>query len=622
MYSCDAMKRNRKAFGLTESIVLMLGLVVVFIGVTFTSGIGERLKDMFGATPKGTMDDSIYSAECLRLCDTEYDLYACTASPDGSNELCGAILTRIKEAEGDLPGEPTSDIGTIKLDGDFLPCSEMSVIFKNIVAEEIIDFSVNIKSDNDIIVPVRDAGGAVIVPVGDDYLLCSSATTPCTQEIEFKLPCDYKPEVEKFKPDIKHTISFKSANAAGDVDDTLKLAQYKDKKWSCLYYASFPDGISFNQIVTNPLATTRVTFKKEIISGSQTHMIAKTKITKEASSGPCEQPSSPIDAPIVISECMLVIGDPLGLKYVDPDGYHFTMPRVTGVLEDIRFIIHLTVKKLDETPAGDIAICATKTTASMTCRNKVAYLCYVDADDGKEYILSDLSDSGTYTRDGVCKYTDQTEYENGCVKVSDGSHTGDLEAACTLPDKIYREDTMIEDVNNDECKVTDLEIVNIHPCKVADCDKDTYFTRADADGWIAVDLKNNGNKDIGFHEGNMYLTIDGNAETVLALPSYTIPAGETIKIIDTTIDTIKPGAFLVEGTYTVEARIDNLDTLKYPVVDKSSRNTNNIRTETITVYPQCCEDCVVCPETICEPKCSEICKWDMNQIGEDKCMKK
>ncbi len=627
------MKRNRKALGKTVEIVilgLMVGLIVVFIGTIFVSGIAENIKNMFGVTPKGTMDDSILAAECLRLCDTVYlpegGLYKCTASPEGSNELCGTILTRIKESEDDLPGEPTSGTSTIKLDGDFLPCSEMTVLFKNIKQEDIIDLSINIKSDDDDdVVPVRDASGSEITPDGDGYyLLCSSEGTPCTQEVKFRLPCDYKPEVQAFKPDTRHTISFKSGNAAGTVDDTLELPQYKNKQWNCLNYATFPEGISFNQKVTTTPDTTKVKFKRVIKPESQTHMIAETKIKIKEGSGQCEDPSSPSDNPTVINPCELGIDHTLGLTYVDPDSYHFTMPRITGKLEDIRFIIHLTVKELDETPAGDIEVCATKTTASITCKSSVAYLCYEDTDDSKEYILSGPSDSGTHTLDGICKYTGKTEYKSGCTLVSDGSHTNDAQAACSLPHKIYREDTMIQDATNNECKVTDLKIVNIHPCKIGDCDKDTYFTAADTTGWIAVDLENKGNIPIEIHEGNLYLTIDGNAETVVAIPDHTIPGGQASKIKDTTINTIKPDSHLVEGTYTIKAKIDNIDTLKYPVVDESSRNANNILTKTITVYPQCCRDCISCTtETACASKCSNICEWKPNSItGDDECKKK
>jgi len=623
-HTSHAMKKGRKGIGKTLDIVILggvVGLVVVFIASTFTSGIGEKVKNILGMGMHTTLDDNIYAAECQELCSTEYDIYKCTASPDGSDKQCGAIFARIRDAGEDLPLEPTSDYGTITLNDDgFLPCSVMTVTFKNIKPEEIADFSVKIENQSGGIVPIRDASGGEITPSGDDYLLCSLSTTPCTPKVEFKLPCNFQSEVEKFIPGVKHTITFTSSNADGNIGetDTLKLSPYKNKKWSCLKDATILGDVKFNQKTTISPETTKVHFKKEI-TGTSPHMIADVKIEIETGSGQCEDPT--IGTPTPIPGCELGRLIPSGTDY------EFTMPRVTGELEGILFKILLNVD--DEIPGPpdrvDIPLCTAKVHASMTCtgEHRVANLCYIDNTDSKEYILTGLSDSGTHSLDGICKYEHKTEYESYCVNVVDGSKCTIGCIPCTLPQKIMRINTMIDDPTKDKCKFEDLEIVDIFPCKtVTDCDKNTIFTATDSQGWISVDIKNNGDNDFEFDEDNLHITINGNPETVVTAV-HIIPSGGTVTINDITATTMKSGSNLVEGAYTVVARIDNLDTLKYPLVDEAKRNANNMLTKQIKVYPACCSDCTSCSGSAACSGCSDMCKWNMNEVtGVNECIRK
>ncbi len=592
-------------FALLVIAVVAIGLFAVFTAQGEEGG-REAIPDVSPELTALYLEEALCMPKCPGESYTEDERLKCNEVPYEESELtCGEIFTKIKEIHDEQEASGGGSTGTstteyYALKGEFQPCSTMTLTLK----EDIVNPSMKIKpktGDDTEAIAIRDKDGVSLILVDDYYKLCDGICS----DVEFQLPCEKKAELEKFKPEI-YEISF-------NVEEVKPIT----KRWTCVNDASFPEGINFNQMGTKDI--TKVNFKKEVKSALSSHMKADVQIIFGGSGGGCRHP----ETGVIIADCRIASSHDLGLKYNEGDSYyHFTMPKINGELKEILFNI------LIEAEGSDVGVCTARVSASMRCTNLEKYLCYGETDDdGKywEYILSSRSDDGEYTLDGVCKYSLKTEYETGCVNILTHVVTDEPEGACHLPEKVYREGTIIENEGTHECSAPpDISIVDIHPCKaVEDCDENTIFSSMDVGlRYINVKIRNNGAEAISFDGENLYVTINGNEETV-HVNEVTIDPSETVDISDITTDGLSAGSFDKSELNTVKVRIDNIDTAIYPVINEKQREDNNIKEETIIIYRQCCGDCVSChSKTICG-ECSGICEWELDeQKSEYGCIKK
>ncbi len=572
--------------GVSTAFKFLMAFLALGVAVLFTLTIASGGEDSQPNDIKGIIDYEKYKSICILKCSKANvrDMAKCSETIEGVPYYCGEII-----AGGDNPALDPPDGTFTTPEGEFQPCSTMTITPK----EDVADLGIKIKpvggTDSEAIV-IRDNTGLDLTSVDGYYKLCESTCS----EVAFSLPCGYKAELQEFKPET-YEISF-------NIDGIKPIT----KTWNCLNDASFPEGISFNQMDTEKI--TKVKFKKEVKSPSESHMTANVRIGFENGGG-CKHPKTGAN---INEECIIEPSHELGLKYNEEDSYyHFTMPKINGELKEILFNI------LIEAEDSDIGVCTAKVSASMRCKNSAKYICYgeTEDDDYREYFLSDRSDEGEYTLDGVCRYSEKIEYEKGCIDISTGELGDENEGACHRPEKIYRKDSIIEDADTHECITPpDLVIEDIYPCKSSsDCNKNTQFLSTDDNQYLAFTIKNNG-PDITIYREDLHITINGGEEEVYSVPNTGLEIEEgKVAVIDEISATGLIGDNFENVANTVRVEIADIDTAIYPLIDEEKRENNNIKEETMTVYRKCCSDCVSCPDkSICE-ECSPICRWDLDE---------
>ncbi|MCK5699424.1 MAG: hypothetical protein KAH93_06240, partial [Candidatus Aenigmarchaeota archaeon] len=577
--------------GVSTAFKFLIAFLAVGVAVLFTLTIASSGEDSQPNDIRGIIDYEKYKSLCILKCTKANvrDMAKCTETIEDVPYYCGEIIAGGDDSTLDPPdGSSTKPAYTPE--GEFQPCSTMTLTLK----EDVTDLGIKIKpkegSDSEAIV-IRDESGSDLTILDEGYYkLCESTCS----NIAFQLPCEKKTELEEFKPD-DYEISF---NVEG-INPITKI-------WTCLKDASFPDGINFNQMGTKDI--TKVKFKKEVKSASASHMNADIQIVFDETGGGCKDP----DTGTTITNCRIEPSHELGLKYDEDESYyHFTMPKINGELKEILFNILINAE------GSDVGVCTAKVSASMRCNNPERYICYGETDDDdnyREYFLYSRSDAGEYTLDGVCKYSEKTEYKTGCVDISTGELGDENEVACHRPEKIYRKETIIEDVDTRECKSPpDLVIEDIYPCiSTDDCNANTQFFSTDEDQYLAFTIRNNG-PDITIYPEDLHITINGGDEEVYSIPNsgLVIPEGE-LKVIDEISAIGLVGNDFENVGNTVRVEIANIDTAIYPVIDEEKREKNNVKEETMTVYRKCCSDCVSCPDKAICNGCYGICIWKLN----------
>ncbi|MEA3343396.1 MAG: hypothetical protein U9Q92_04470, partial [archaeon] len=466
--------------------VTLIGIVLIVVFVALTTGTRDDFKEQVPDPP--SQQDMYYAFKCTELCKDKSKKLECKESPEGTDRTCGEIYTSIKEA-GDAYFSKISDEDyttvkpgkkSFKLTGDFHPCSKMKITFHEDIGS-LSDFLVKIAEKGNPDKIIKPANDPIWHDLEDDgithtgyYVLCCDTCdqtpggTKCDAAtdadgrivIELELPC----EGTNFKPGVDYEISFKSADAEGG-DAKLTIPRTYTKKWSCLKWASFPEGtegIKFNQKSTKPdfsdRQRTKVEFNHEIKKDTDAQMSADIWLIKGD----------------VTAGTDVKNDEDLQYDTSDPENpyYYFRIQPVAESLEEIRFDI-----KLD----GNI-ICSARKNAEAVCQSRRSYMCYEDSSN-KIYILHDGPyDKGeaVHTRDGLCYYKEKHQ--------------------CST-------DVCLNENKPSGCSYADLSVSKPVLCKDESCDDRIYHGDSSTDYVIRQTVTNIGDVGMKFKDDLATLTI-------------------------------------------------------------------------------------------------------------------
>ncbi len=659
--------------------ILMLGFIGIFLWVLFISGFTDN-KDPYEQNPKDMLNDAKYEAVCFAECAKAgtYELEKCTYVPtdfngDEIDSTCGEIFTRIKESGEDITDGVHSPVKPGKkgysLSGDFMPCSTMKVTFHKDITS-LYEFAAKIcekNNPNACMFPENTFWNQVNSEGQKTgyYIVCSDAidssslpepwAVACDEKdeegrivVKLEMPCNthYTTELGKFKAGVKYVFSFSTDDVNGK-NPEINNREF-ERELVCLDWASFPDGISFNQQVSTPadqLRRTKVKFKKEIIHPDVGEMKADVILVNGL--------AGPVD---------LKIKDGLLYDTSDTDNpyYYFRMRPVKDTLEKISFQIKL----------HDKVICTANVDRGIdvSCQNTLPYHCYKDS-TGNVHILQDgpfekdEAPGAPHTPDGLCFYKNEHVCKDGCV--TEGIFQPGPPDACLAGSTKRYADTCFSKDRPSKCSYADLSVLKPVICnKDGDCGEPIYEADSSAGYTIRQTVKNIGDLSIQYslqsneltspgavyeilrvldNDGNPYevkdaddivlYTLDGVDRPLKELLGQTIwnniifvPVykGEEIKIDYLPGSLAHPTTkIFVKGEYVLTANIGKLDTMLVPLIDVDAREKNNKATNEIKVYDKCCKKCDCSDKNICESECENICEWATGAtLGVEKCQKK
>lgn len=651
--------------GLT--ILLVIAVFVLAAAAIFTVGASDKTKK---TVPEQLVSfkDTYYWLECNDLCAHKLDRYDCDESPEGTDLTCAEIFELKDEAFRSMSGDPEDPqggtVGHIKtksysLSGDFMPCSTMKVTFHEDI-KSLSEFGAKIAQEGASEKLKLEQGHNLGNPDTGILWICGDEIDEKCGDIKdengrleakIKLPCTSKTGVAQFKAGTKYVFTFESKDAEGP-DPKLNLKEF-ERELVCLDWASFPDGISFNQQASTPpdqLRRTKVKFKKEIVHPDVGKMEADV-ILVNGLAGPTD----------------LNIENGLLRDKSDPDNpyYYFRMRPVKDTLEEIRFQIKL----------HDKVICTANVDkgVDVSCQNTLPYHCYKDS-TGSVHILQDgpfekdEAAGATLTPDGLCFYKEEHVCRDGCMRGD--TFTPGLPDNCPAGSNERYANTCFKEDKPSKCSYVDLLVLKPVTCKGDVCGEPLFEGDSSSGYAIRQTVENIGDKSIQYNlklnqltstssttfemlrvlddEGKPFevrdaddkvlYTLDGGDKPLKDLPGvkdvwdegifipvYKIKAEHMNKEIK--IDYL-PGELtdrnhrFVKGEYTLTAMIGNPDTMLVPLIAEGAREKNNKATNEIKVYDKNCKTCNYDNEAECESECDKICEWETDAIeGVKKCQK-